>query len=100
MKAPIIQNKKYILMPNLFEKIVKEVFDTADKDHNGFIDKEELEVCIQQIIKGFSDFIPEKNIVSNEFSRLDADKNGIIDYSEFKVFVWDAINMVYKGMEL
>ena len=55
MKVPIIQNKKYILMPNLFEKIVKEVFDTADKDHNGFIDKEELEICIQQIIKGFAD---------------------------------------------
>ena len=100
MEAPIIQNEKYILMPNLFEKIVKEVFDAADKDHNGFIDKEELEICIQQIIKGFSDYTPEKNIVSDEFNRLDEDKNGIIDYSEFKVFVWDAINMVYKGMEL
>ena len=100
MKAPIIQNEKYILMPNLFEKIVKEVFDAADKDHNGFIDKEELEICIQQIIKGFSDYTPEKNIVMDEFNRLDEDKNGIIDYSEFKVFVWDAINMVYKGMAL
>ena len=96
----MVEKRKYILMPNLFEKIVKEAFETADKDHNGFIDREELDICIQQIIKGFSDYIPEKNIVSNEFNRLDTDKNGIIDYSEFKVFVWDAINMVYKGMEL
>ena len=53
MNAKIIQKEKYILMPNLFEKIVKEVFDTADKDHNGFIDKEELNLCIQQLIKSF-----------------------------------------------
>ena len=85
---------------NSFEKIAKEVFDIADKDHNGYIDKEELDICIQQIIKSFSDYTPEKTIVSEEFNRLDIDKNGIIDYSEFKVFVWDIINMVFKGMEL
>ena len=99
MNAKIIQKEKYILMPNLFEKIVKEVFDIADKDHNGFIDKEELNLCIQQLIKSFSGYTPEQTIVSDEFSRLDKDKNGIIDCSEFKVFVWDIINMVYKGMQ-
>ena len=99
MNGKIIQKEKYILMPNLFEKIVKEVFDTVDKDHNGFIDKEELNLCIQQLIKSFSGYTPEQTIVSDEFSRLDKDKNGIIDYSEFKVFVWDIINMVYKGMQ-
>ena len=96
----MIQNERFILMPNLFEKIAKEVFDIADKDHNGYIDKEELDICIQQIIKSFSDYTPEKTIVSEEFNRLDIDKNGIIDYSKFKVFVWDIINMVFKGMEL
>ena len=30
---------KFFILPNLFEKIVKEVFDTADKGHKGFIDK-------------------------------------------------------------
>jgi len=99
MNGKIIQKEKYILMPNLFEKIVKEVFDTADKHHNGFIDKEELNLCIQQLIKSFSGYTPEQTIVSDEFNRLDKDKNGIIDYSEFKVFVWDIINMVYKGMQ-
>ena len=93
------KKKKIILMPDFFEKIVKEVFDIADKDHNGYIDKEELDICIQQLIQSFSDYHPEKTIVSEEFNKLDIDKNGIIDYSEFKVFVWDIINMVYKGMQ-
>ena len=96
----MIQKEKLIVLPNSFEKIAKEAFDIADKDHNGYIDKEELDICIQQIIKSFSDYTPEKTIVSEEFNRLDIDKNGIIDYSEFKVFVWDIINMVFKGMEL
>ena len=95
----MIQDEKIILMPDFFEKIVKEVFDIADKDHNGYIDKEELDICIQQLIQSFSDYRPEKTIVSEEFNKLDIDKNGIIDYSEFKVFVWETINMVFKGME-
>ena len=37
----MIQNERFILMPNLFEKIAKEVFDIVDKEHNGYIDKEE-----------------------------------------------------------
>ena len=100
MLREIDPDPKFIILPNLFEKIVKEIFDTADKDHNAFIDKSELEICIQQIFKAFSDFKPEKTMVHEEFERLDKDKNGIIDYSEFKIFVWDIIYMVYKGMEL
>ena len=100
MHGQIDPDPKFLILPNLLEKIVKEVFDTADKGHKGFIDKSELEICIQQIFNAFSDYKPEKTIVHEEFERLDTDKNGIIDYSEFKVFVLDIMYIIYKGMEL
>lgn len=83
--------KRYLLsnLVNLkeFEEIAKEAFNCADKDHNGFIDLFELELCMNQVANGFGFEYPKKDIIKNEFKRLDTDKNGKIDFDEFKKFV-------------
>jgi len=58
---------------------LKALFDAADKDNNGTLDKEEVKEALQAL--GFT-FIEDKQI-DVIFKRADSDKNEVIDFEEF-----------------
>ena len=81
-----------------FEPIAKEAFDVADKNHNGTIDKKELELCMKEVSRGLGLDAPNQKAVENEFRKLDIDKNGTIDFNEFKVFVKESMKKIIGNM--
>ena len=79
--------------PKTLHLIVKEAFEIADKDNNGYIDKEEFEICVKNV----SDFFGNLTLFEekeNEFKRLDKDNNGIIDFLEFKEYVKEIVEQI------
>jgi Ca2+-binding EF-hand superfamily protein len=84
--------------PATFEPIAKEAFDAADKNHNGTIDKKELELCMKEVSSGLGLDAPNQKAVENEFKKLDIDKNGTIDFNEFKVFVKESMKKIIGNM--
>jgi hypothetical protein len=58
---------------------LKSLFEAADKDENGTLDKEEVKEALHAM--GFK-FIQDKQI-NTIFKRADMDKNDIIDFEEF-----------------
>ena len=79
---------KALSKPESLHSIAKDAFDVADKDSNGYIDKEEFELCVRNVSEFFGVNIDE---ITKEFNRLDADNNGIIDFFEFKTYVKEII---------
>ena len=67
--------------------IVKDAFETADKDHSGAIDRSELEACMLDVAIKLGCSKPDKEAIDKEFLKLDTDKNGTIDFKEFQKFV-------------
>merc|ERR1712087_763552 len=59
--------------------VLRRMFEYADKDGNGTLDKEEVRAALLDL--GF-DFVDEKQ-VSNLMRKADADKNEVIDFEEF-----------------
>ena len=87
---------KVLSNPDNLNLIAKDAFEFADKDSNGYIDKEEFESCMKDVSESFGLIYPKKEKVDSEFERLDADKSGTIDFYEFKNYVKEIINfMVY-----
>ena len=78
--------------PNSLNSIAKEAFEVADKDSNGYIDKEEFELCLRNVLDFFGPMETQKT--DHEFERLDTDKNGIIDFEEFKKYVKEIIERI------
>jgi hypothetical protein len=60
-------------------QVLKVLFSLADKDGNGTIEEEELEVALRTL--GF-DLKPKQ--ISGIFQRADADENGAIDWDEWR----------------
>merc|ERR1712182_181719 len=58
---------------------LKSLFEAADKDGNGTLDKEEVKDALNAL--GFK-FIEDKD-VDKIFKRADSDKNEVIDFEEF-----------------
>ena len=58
---------------------LKSLFEAADKDGNGTLDKEEVKAALQAL--GFT-FIEDKQI-DRIFKKADKDKNEVIDFEEF-----------------
>ena len=85
---------KVLSKPNNLTLIAKDAFEFADKDNNGYIDKDEFELCMQNVSESFGLNYPKKEKVDSEFERLDADKNGTIDFDEFKKYVKEIINLM------
>merc|ERR1711871_1539463 len=59
--------------------VLKRMFEYADKDGNGSLDKEEVRAALKDL--GF-DFLNEKQ-VDTIINKADADKNEVIDFEEF-----------------
>jgi len=59
--------------------VVQRMFEYADKDGNGTLDKEEVKAALKDL--GF-DFYSEKQ-VKQIMDNADADKNDVIDFEEF-----------------
>eukprot|EP00929_Paragymnodinium_shiwhaense_P049166 TRINITY_DN24817_c0_g1_i1.p1 TRINITY_DN24817_c0_g1~~TRINITY_DN24817_c0_g1_i1.p1 ORF type:complete len:180 (+),score=54.94 TRINITY_DN24817_c0_g1_i1:89-628(+) len=62
------------------EYALKKLFEAADTDKSGSVDREELKVALQKL--GFS-WADDKK-VENIFKKGDSDKNDLIDFDEFK----------------
>merc|ERR1719160_172213 len=58
---------------------LKSLFEAADKDGNGTLDKEEVKAALQAL--GFK-FVVDKDI-DRIFKKADKDKNDVIDFEEF-----------------
>jgi hypothetical protein len=59
--------------------VLSKMFEAADKDNNGTLDKEEVKAALQAL--GFT-FIKDKQI-DTIFKKADKDKNDVIDFEEF-----------------
>ena len=86
---------KALYNPNSLNLIARDAFEVADKDSNGYIDKEEFKICMKNVSEYFG-LLNQNSIkdTTNEFNRLDADKNGIIDFDEFKGYVKEIIENI------
>jgi len=63
------------------EFALRKLFEAADKDNSGEIDREEFKVALKEL--GFS--WNEDKQVESIFKKGDKDKNDLIDWEEFKV---------------
>ncbi len=79
--------------PKSINSIAEDAFKIADKDNNGYIDKEEFELCMKNVSEFFGSW-NQINKIDNEFERLDTNKNGIIDFEEFKNYVKEIIERI------
>ena len=67
--------------------MLKKIFDIADADHNGQIDKAEAKALIEKVdnhvLERFGEEIDTpQNLVNKLFRKLDIDKNGGVDFEE------------------
>ena len=70
-----------------FDSIAKEIFEKADLNKNGLIEKSELKNCLEQVAKALKFPQPTLEKVDATFSRLDIDNSGTIEYKEFTEYV-------------
>ena len=77
--------------PTIFNEIAKDAFKVADKDNNGYIDKDEFKECMKCVSDFFGNSSNDKNYI-DEFQKLDLDNNGVIDFDEFIIFVKDILD--------
>ena len=68
-----------------FEKEIKEIFDSMDKDHSNDIDRSEFREFVKSIYKNSGKKINNETI--DKFIKiLDKDKSGTLSFDEFKEF--------------
>ena len=67
--------------------IVKDTFETFDKDKNVTIDKSELASCMLDVAVKLGASKPDKLAIEKEFQALDTDQSGTIDFKEFQRFI-------------
>lgn len=67
--------------------IVKEAFDQADLNHDGLIQRKELENCMLDIAFRLGASKPDEEAIDAEFKKLDVNEDGVIDITEFQKFV-------------
>lgn len=67
--------------------IVKDAFEQADKNHNGYIERKELENCMLRIAQTLGASKPDKDAIDEEFKKLDFNEDGVIDITEFQKFI-------------
>ena len=46
--------------PKSLNSIAKDAFEVADKDSNGYIDKEEFEICLKNVLEFFGPLANQK----------------------------------------
>ena len=86
--------------PVTFEPIARDSFDSADKNKNGKIEKNELFECMKEVANGLNLPAPTKKALEEMFKKLDVDKNGYIDFNEFKVFAKDNMINLINNMQI
>ena len=75
----------------MFGMLVSKAFADADKDHSGFIDREETELALKSLSKDLKLNNVTKADVEQYFKDLDKDENGKIDEKEFSKIIQKAI---------
>ena len=75
----------------MFGMLVSKAFADADKDHSGFIDREETEGALKALAKDLKLENISKESVEQYFKELDKDENGKIDEKEFSKIIQKAI---------
>lgn len=75
-------NNDVIIFP-----IVKDIFEQADVNHKGYIEKKELESCMLKVAGQLGCSKPDKDAIDAEFKKLDVNDDGVVDIKEFSVFI-------------
>ncbi len=83
MNALLIKLSK----PGGFDEIAKNIFEAADKNKNGTIEKSELKSCLELVAGELGFPRPSFQQIDSIFNQLDLDKNGKIDFNEFQIYV-------------
>ena len=81
--------REKIMDERIFGSIVDKAFSDADLNKNGFIDKKELALVINQVREGIGLPKASEKEIQNELKRLDSNKDGKISKEEFRVLVYE-----------
>merc|ERR1711988_387783 len=71
------------------QQSLKEIFFTADADHNGTLDIDEFRKCLQDTDLGLTDELIDYLVVS-----VDTDEDGLVSYSEFAPLCYELLTEV------
>lgn len=77
--------------PNERDSRIRDLFDTLDKDNNGYLDSNAIQ-------RGFTTMthLPARIKYANELlSRCDTSNDGVVDFQEFKAYVNDKENELW-----
>ena len=68
-------------------KVAKAAFDSVDTDHNGFLDKKELEEVMASVANDMGIDKPSPSDIDDILKELDQNSDGKISLSEFQVLI-------------
>jgi Ca2+-binding EF-hand superfamily protein len=75
-----------------FERSIDRVFDSYDRNRNGYIDRGEVPSLIKDTYQGIGVMMqPSQQDVESYLSSADASGNGGVSRSEFKMFVLQSL---------
>jgi calmodulin len=68
-------------------KVAKAAFDAVDTDHNGFLDRKELEEVMASVANDMGIEKPSPSDIDDILKELDQNSDGKISLSEFQVLI-------------
>lgn len=90
--------KKKVLDESVFGPMVDDLFNSADTDKSGFIDRAELKKLLAELGQILEIPPPSDNDVENELKRLDDNKDGKISKQEFRKLVKELVLLVVENI--
>ena len=81
--------KKKIFENDIFNSILDKTFSDADRNNNGYIEKNELAALLKSIYATMGLPAPSKSDIEQELKRLDKNGDKKLSKQEFQVLVRD-----------
>ena len=79
-----------------FNKLIKEHYETADVDQNGYLDEKELRAVAESILAQLGHPALDDKTFALSFKEADADGDGKVDFEEYKAAMLKFLNNLRK----